>query len=151
VIKSMKVSLLLTTATLVSALALAATAMAATAMAATEDQAAEIESRIKPVGDVCLQGDASCGVKVAASTGPRSGEDVYNAACMACHSTGVAGAPKVGDAAGWAERITKGMDALYDSGVNGLAGTGMIAKGGCMNCSDEEVRAAVDFMVDGSQ
>lgn len=140
-IKSLKILLLL-----------AATSVACTfALAVTDEQAAEIEARIKPVGDVCLQGDASCGVKVAASTGPRSGEDVYNAACMACHSTGVAGAPKVGDAAGWAERIPKGMDVLYDSGVNGLAGTGMIAKGGCMNCSDEEVRAAVDFMVDGSQ
>ena len=138
-IKSLKILLLL-----------AATTVACTfALAVTDEQAAEIEARIKPVGDVCLQGDASCGVKVAASTGPRSGEDVYNAACMACHSTGVAGAPKVGDAAGWAERIPKGMDVLYDSGVNGLAGTGMIAKGGCMSCSDEEVRAAVDFMVDG--
>lgn len=140
-IKSLKILLLLAATTVACAFALAV----------TDEQAAEIEARIKPVGDVCLQGDASCGVKVAASTGPRSGEDVYNAACMACHSTGVAGAPKVGDAAGWAERIPKGMDVLYDSGVNGLAGTGMIAKGGCMNCSDEEVRAAVDFMVDGSQ
>lgn len=140
-IKSLKILLLLAATTVACAFALAV----------TDEQAAEIEARIKPVGDVCLQGDASCGVKVAASTGPRSGEDVYNAACMACHSTGVAGAPKVGDAASWAERIPKGMDVLYDSGVNGLAGTGMIAKGGCMNCSDEEVRAAVDFMVDGSQ
>ena len=43
------------------------------------------------------------------------------------------------------------MNVLYDSGINGLAGTGMIAKGGCMNCSDEEVNAAVDYMVAGSQ
>ena len=79
------------------------------------------------------------------------GEDVYNAACMACHSTGAGGAPKVGDVAAWADRIAKGQDVLHSSGINGVAGTGMIAKGGCMACSDQEIMAAVDFMVDGSQ
>ena len=95
----------------------------------------------------------SCGGPAVAAAGgaPRSGEEVYNTACMACHSTGAAGAPKVGDAAAWADRIAKGMDALHASGVNGVAGTGMIAKGGCVACSDEEVYAAVDFMVAGSK
>ena len=127
-------------------------AFGASAADLTDQQRAEITERIKPVGEVCMQGDSSCGgVAVAANAGPRSGEDVYNAACMACHSTGAAGAPKLGDAAAWADRIAKGTDVLYDSGINGLAGTGMIAKGGCMNCSDEEVNAAVDYMVTGSQ
>lgn len=99
-----------------------------------------------------MVGDSSCASAAAsASSGPRSGEDVYNAACMACHATGAAGAPKLGDVAAWADRIAKGADALHSSGVNGVAGTGMIAKGGCMNCSDEEVIAAVDFMIAGSQ
>ena len=66
-------------------------------------------------------------------------------------ATGAAGAPKVGDKAAWSDRIAKGTDALYSAGVNGVPGTGMIAKGGCMNCSDEEIHAAVDFMVAGSQ
>ncbi len=70
---------------------------------------------------------------------------------MACHSTGAAGAPKLGDAVAWADRIAKGTDALYNSGVNGVPGTGMMAKGGCVSCSDEEVNAAVDYMVAGSQ
>jgi cytochrome c5 len=70
---------------------------------------------------------------------------------MACHATGAAGAPKLGDTVAWADRIAKGTDVLHDSGVNGIPGTGMMAKGGCMNCSDEEVIAAVDYMVDGSQ
>ncbi|MEH6583986.1 MAG: c-type cytochrome [Halioglobus sp.] len=118
----------------------------------TDQQRADIEARIKPVGEVCLEGDSSCGgPAVAANAGPRSGEDVYNAACMACHSTGAAGAPKLGDVAGWADRIAKGVDELYNSGINGLTGTGMIAKGGCMACSDEEVNAAVDYMIAGSQ
>lgn len=118
----------------------------------SEQQRSEIEQRIKPVGEVCLQGDSSCGgAAVAVNAGPRSGEAVYNAACMACHATGAAGAPKLGDVAAWADRIAKGTEVLHLSGVNGVTGTGMIAKGGCMNCSDEEVIAAVDYMVAGSQ
>ena len=129
-----------------------ALAFSVSAQDLTEKQRSAIEERIKPVGEVCLQGDSSCGgPAVVANAGPRSGEDVYNAACMACHSTGAAGAPKLGDAAAWADRIGKGVDALYGSGINGLPGTGMIAKGGCMACSDEEVTAAVDYMVAGSQ
>jgi len=128
-------------------------ASSAIAVDLTESQRAEIEARIAPVGEVCMQGDNSCGGAPAAvaSSGPRSGEDVYNGACMACHSTGAGGAPKVGDLAAWADRIAKGNDVLYSSGVNGIAGTGMMAKGGCMDCSDEEIHAAVDYMVVGSQ
>ena len=128
-------------------------AFSASAVDLTDAQRTAIEERINPVGEVCMQGDNSCGGAAAAvaSSGPRSGEEVYNAACMACHNTGAAGAPKLGDAVAWADRIAKGNDVLYSSGINGIAGTGMMAKGGCMNCSDEEVSAAVDYMVAGSQ
>jgi cytochrome c5 len=127
-------------------------AASAFAVELSDQQRAAVEARIAPVGEVCLQGDTSCGgPAVTASSGPRSGEDVYNSACMACHSTGAGGAPKIGDVAAWADRIAKGNDVLYASGVEGVPGTGMIAKGGCMNCSDEEIHAAVDFMVAGSQ
>ena len=129
-----------------------ALAFSVTAADLTDKQRSEIEERIKPVGETCLQGDNDCGgPAVATNAGPRSGEDVYNAACMACHATGAAGAPVLGDAAAWADRIAKGTEALHSSGINGLPGTGMIAKGGCMACSDEEVMAAVDYMVVGSQ
>ena len=128
-------------------------ACSVTAQDLSDAQRAAIEERIKPVGESCMQGDSSCGGAqvAAASSGPRSGEEVYNAACMACHSTGAAGAPKLGDAAAWADRMAKGTDALYASGVNGVPGTGMIAKGGCATCSDEEIHAAVDYMIAGSQ
>ncbi len=134
---------------LISLVAVALVSVSAYAL--TDAQRAAIEARIKPVGDVCLQGDNSCGSAVVVSSDPRSGEDVYNAACMACHTTGAGGAPLVGDAAAWADRIARGMDVLYSSGINGLPGTGMIAKGGCIDCSDEEVTAAVNFIVDASQ
>jgi len=129
----------------------------------TDAQRTAIEERIRPMGESCLEGDSNCGgtnpatttatttAAADASSESRSGEEVYNAACMACHSTGAAGAPKYGDAAGWAERIAKGTEALYSGGIDGLPGTGMMAKGGCMNCSDKEVKAAVDYMVAGSQ
>ena len=126
--------------------------LSVTAVGQNDAQRDAIAERIKPHGQVCLKGDASCGMAtVASAAGPRSGEDVYNAACMACHMTGAAGAPKLGDVAAWADRIARGTDALHDAGVNGVPGTGMIAKGGCMNCSDAEVIAAVDYMVAGSQ
>ncbi len=120
----------------------------------TDSQRDAISERIRPVGESCMAGDSSCGGAGGDSSGggvARSGEEVYNAACLACHTTGAGGAPKIGDVAAWADRIAKGMDALYNSGVNGVPGTSMMAKGGCMNCSDEEVDAAVDFMVAGSQ
>ncbi len=135
-----------------AATALLALSASLSAGAVSDKMRAEIEQRIKPVGGICLEGDSSCGgPAVVASSGPRSGEDVYNSACMACHTTGAGGAPMLGDVAAWADRIAKGNDALYASGVNGVAGTGMIAKGGCMSCSDEEIEGAVDFMVAGSQ
>jgi len=127
-------------------------AISLVAGAVSEEQRAAIADRIKPHGEVCLQGDSSCAATVAAvSAGPRSGEDVYNSACTACHSTGAGGAPKLGDVAAWANRIAKGRDVLHSSGINGVAGTGMIARGGCMTCADEEILAAVDYMVDNSQ
>ncbi|PLW68474.1 cytochrome c5 family protein [Pseudohalioglobus lutimaris] len=127
-------------------------AFSAAAVDLTDAQRAEIEERIHPVGEVCLQGDTDCGGAAASvASGPRSGEDVYNSACMACHATGAGGAPVVGDIAAWADRIAKGTEALHLAGVNGVPGTGMIAKGGCMSCSDEEIHAAVDYMVAGSQ
>ncbi len=135
-----------------TALAAALLALSVSAVELNDRQRAEIEERIAPVGEVCLQGDTSCGgPATSASAAPRSGEEVYNAACMACHSTGAGGAPKLGDVAAWVDRIAKGKDVLHESGINGVAGTGMIAKGGCMSCSDQEIMAAVDYMVDNSQ
>ena len=150
-----RIAIVMISRKITSALTIALLAISAllsiTAVALTEKQQAEMTERIAPVGEVCMQGDANCATAVVASSGPKSGEDVYNTACMACHSTGAGGAPIVGDNTAWGDRIGKGMDVLYVSGVEGLAGTGMIAKGGCMSCSDDEVKAAVDYMVANSQ
>ncbi|MFV0477530.1 MAG: c-type cytochrome [Parahaliea sp.] len=131
-------------------------AAGAAAVELSESERAEIAARIAPIGDVCLQGDDSCGGVVAATAEPavaaaRSGKEVYDAACFACHATGAAGAPIQGNADSWAPHIAKGIDTLHNSGLHGVPGTGMMAKGGCMACSDEEVINAVDYMVEGSQ
>ena len=80
-----------------------------------------------------------------------SGEQVYKKSCVGCHGTGAAGAPKIGDAVAWGPRIAKGNDALYNSAKIGVPGTAMMAKGTCGACSDEELEAAVDFMISGSK
>jgi cytochrome c5 len=130
----------------------------AQAVELTDEQRAAIEARIAPVGDVCLQGE-NCGgapAPAAAAGGSAAmatidGEATYNQACMACHATGAAGAPMVGDVDAWSPRIAKGVEALHNSGINGIAGTGMMAKGGRADLSDQAVMAAVDYMIENSQ
>lgn len=130
-------------------------ALLLSAVNATADAIAdEIAERIKPVGNVCVEGD-KCGAAVAAASSsatsgePRSGETIYNTACTACHSSGAGGAPVVGDAAAWADRIAQGNETLYTHAIDGL--NGMPAMGLCMDCSDDEIKVAVDYMVAGSQ
>ena len=79
-------------------------------------------------------------------TASADGEKIYKASCQACHVAGVAGAPKLGDKDAWAPRIAKGNDALLSSVKNGL--NAMPPKGGCMSCSEEELGAAVAYIVE---
>ncbi|MGB5324013.1 MAG: c-type cytochrome [Pseudomonadales bacterium] len=109
-----------------------------------EDMIAE---RIKPVGTVCVAGDDCAKGLTLASTEARSGEDVYNSGCMACHVSGAAGAPKTGVKADWTARLATGVDMLYSNAINGKGA--MPAKGLCGNCSDDEIKAAVDHMIKG--
>lgn len=78
-------------------------------------------------------------------TAAADGQGIYKASCQACHAAGVAGAPKLGDKDAWAPRIAKGSDAMYTSVIKGL--NAMPPKGACMSCSEDELRAAVDYMV----
>ena len=73
------------------------------------------------------------------------GQKIYQSSCQACHVAGVAGAPKLGDKEAWAPRIAKGNDALFLSVKNGLKA--MPPKGTCMSCSEDELRAAMEYMV----
>ncbi|MGF1874103.1 cytochrome c5 family protein [Photobacterium frigidiphilum] len=104
-----------------------------------------IAERIKPVGSVYLEGDAP--IDTAATSGPRSGDAVYGTFCIACHGSGVLSAPKKGDAGDWSPRLAKGMDVLTDHALNGF--NAMPAKGSCMDCSDDEIVAAINHMIEG--
>jgi cytochrome c5 len=81
-----------------------------------------------------------------------AGQDTYTKACATCHAAGVAGAPKLGDKADWAERSQQGKDVLYTHAIQGYTGKKgvMPPKGGFANLSDDEVKAAVDYMVSQS-
>lgn len=83
--------------------------------------------------------------EVAATSSDFDAEAVYNRNCMACHMTGAAGAPKLDDDAAWDERLAKGMDAVMTNVYNGIGA--MPARGLCMSCSDEDLRAVVDYMI----
>ncbi|HNR61242.1 MAG TPA: c-type cytochrome [Thauera sp.] len=78
-----------------------------------------------------------------------AGEGVYKKVCALCHSSGVAGAPKPGDKADWEPRIAQGDETLYKHAIEGYTGSkGMMpARGGGASLSDDEVKAAVDYMV----
>jgi cytochrome c5 len=108
-----------------------------------------IAERIAPIGRVVTEPEA--GVVVASTAvvkaALRTGAEVYSAACTACHSAGVLGAPKIGDAAAWKPRLSAGLDALVTSALKGKGS--MPAQGGGAY-SDEEVRRAVIHMANGS-
>jgi cytochrome c5 len=130
-----------------------------------------IAKRLKPVGDVALMSKEEREAKLAAEkkaaaeapkpealakapagtaapaarTDGASGKPVYDGACAACHTAGVAGAPKLGDKAAWVARVKSGVDTLYASALKGKGA--MPPKGGNLSLADADVKAAVDFMV----
>lgn len=109
---------------------------------------------LQPVGQINVDGDNAEPVEaVQIAAVAIDGVGVYQSACMACHAAGIAGAPRVGDVAGWADRIAQGADTLYTHAIQGFQGKAgvMPAKGGNMALSDREVEAAVDHMVAKSQ
>ena len=81
------------------------------------------------------------------------GKTVYGKTCALCHAAAVAGAPKPGDKADWSPRIAQGMDILHKHAIEGFTGAkGMMPpRGGATTLSDDEVKAAVAFMVDQSR
>lgn len=114
---------------------------------------ASVAARIAPVGKVAISGADNSAVeeKVAAPVALKDmpGEEVFNTTCVACHGSGLAGAPKVGDKAAWGPRIATGMDTLHQHALNGFTGKAgvMPAKGGMTSVTDASIMAAVDYMV----
>ena len=104
-----------------------------------------IKERPKPYGELNIAGAAAAGAGASAA---RSGEDVYNGACVACHGSGVLGAPRLHNAADWQPRLDeRGLDGVWQNALNGI--NAMPPKGTCANCSDDEIKAAIEFMIEG--
>jgi len=113
-----------------------------------------VDARIAPVSRVALDGDTIENAGEVANIEPvavvLSGPQVYNQACVACHGTGVAGAPKTGDAAAWGARIGQGNATLSQHVINGYQGSAgyMPPKGGRADLSDDEILSAMSYMLD---
>jgi len=116
------------------------------ASAAMDDKS--IRERTMPVGKVCLEGE-ECGAASTAASGPMGPEDIYAASCQGCHATGALNAPKFGDAGAWAARVDKGMDALLANAINGI--NAMPPRGTCASCSDDDIAATVQYILDNSK
>jgi cytochrome c5 len=120
------------------------------ASAAVED---EIKARIQHPAEVCVMGTpCAAGIVMAsANTGPKEPQTVYDTYCFACHATGANNSPLYGNAEAWAPRIAKGMDALYESALNGFNNNVMPPKGLCADCSADDIKATVDYIVKAAQ
>lgn len=119
---------------------------AVTAQATTDEAIAE---RLKPVGEVCIMGEECKGVgavAVAAGGAARTADDIIAKHCGACHTAGVLDAPKIGDAAAWKARAEAkgGLDGILATAISGI--NSMPPKGTCGDCSDDELRAAIEKM-----
>jgi cytochrome c5 len=94
-------------------------------------------------------GGDPAGTGGADSAAAHPGEHTYTRFCFSCHAAGIAGAPRVGDQNAWAIRIEKGRDALVATTIDGIP-PGMPPRGLCARCTDEELAAAVDYMISRS-
>lgn len=119
---------------------------AVTAQATTDEAIAE---RLKPVGEVCVMGQECKGVgavAAAAGGGARTADDIIAKHCGACHTPGILGAPKIGDTAAWKERADHqgGLDGILAKAITGI--NAMPPKGTCADCSEDELRGAIQKM-----
>lgn len=140
------------------AAALSANALIGTSHADMSEEAMHaMDARLEPVGQYALAGDPVLEVVAQAAVTPTrvdtvlSGPQVFNEACYLCHAPpGVPGAPVIGDATAWEARVSQGTDVLYDHALSGYQGEAgfMPAKGGRVDLSDDEVRSAVDYMLE---
>ncbi len=115
-----------------------------------------IDQRLAPMSDVQISGDAKTQMAEAAPAGapaaggaPKSGKEIWQGTCSACHGSGLLGAPKIGDKAAWAPRIAKGLDTLKDHALHGF--NNMPAHGGNMALTDADVVSALEYMVGQSK
>ncbi len=102
--------------------------------------------RIKPVGEVRIDNNTQVASAESVETEERSGEEIYNSKCAGCHTSGVMDAPKYASLEDWAPRVDLGLEKLTLSAIAGKGG--MPARGACMDCSDNEIKVTVQYILD---
>lgn len=127
----------------------------------SEEYLATVSERLEPFGKVNMPGDdlSAEGPQSAEATTPTpvaatlTGPQVYNEACIACHGSGIGGAPMITSSEAWKERIAQGPDTLRQHAVQGYTGSAgyMPPKGGRLDLSDDEIYGAVDYMISEAQ
>jgi cytochrome c5 len=122
-----------------------------------------VAGRLPPAGQDAVAGQDNSALAIKSDAGaagaggsasagpplPKSGDELFQQVCSACHGAGVAGAPKAGDKAAWGPRIAKGKDTLYQHAIQGFQGSSgvMPPKGGRADLPDDLVKQGVDYMM----
>lgn len=134
----------------------------------TAARATQTDANTRPAGQVNVAGEtpdepepavaaADSGAAAApdaAAGGADPGKSTYDGLCVSCHGSGLPNVPQLGDKAAWEPRIAQGMDVMYTHAIGGFVGASgmpMPAKGGNPALTDDQVKAAVDYMVAGSK
>ena len=104
--------------------------------------------RIKPIGEVNIDTSSAVASTGTSNQTERTGEEIYSK-CQSCHDSGIMDAPKFGSLEDWALRIERGIDDLLMVVIAGKGG--MPAKGTCMDCSDNELKFAIQYMIDNAK
>jgi len=112
------------------------------------DTMEDVAMRLQPVISLDEMRSSMSVASASGDTADKSPDQLYQGACLACHSTGAAGAPKIGDAAAWTARLAKGLDSLVTSAINGI---GAMPPRGGSQYNDDQVRATVEYILSESK
>jgi cytochrome c5 len=123
---------------------------AAPAAVESEPMPEQMDATTMPMEDTSVEPDGGEAVaqEGTAPAAPVDGGDIYTTYCVVCHKAGMNGAPKYGNKLLWGRVVVQGREKVYGAAINGLRG--MPPRGGFAFLSDEQVKAAVDYMVAGS-
>ena len=117
-------------------------------VAEATDTVEDIAMRIAPVVVLAEMKSNPMSAGAGADPANQSPEEMYQAACLACHTTGAAGAPKIGDAGEWASRAAKGLDVLLSGAINGV---GAMPPRGGSQFDDDQIKAIIDYILEQSK